>query len=211
MSDRGAGTSSCVPAPLMDNNGNEGMVKMKFASSILLFFPLLAAGQSFEGSVSGGTSSFTNGHLGSGYSLDNGLRLTFRMTLNTREYLGYEFGYAYNRTNLNGEGFDGQGMAVHQGFGDVLLYATDTESRFRPFVAGGVNFSNFVPPGQTAQYGQGQTKYGINYGGGVKVKLFGPWQVRFDFRQFNTGKPFGLGAGGRFLQNEISAGVGFTI
>jgi opacity protein-like surface antigen len=102
-------------------------------------------------------------------------------------------------------------MGIHQGFGDVVLYATPTEARVRPFIAGGVNFSNFVPPGQSAQYGQGQTKYGINYGGGVKLKVTGPWQVRFDFRQFNTGKPFGLGLGGRLLQNEISAGVSYTL
>src|SRR5437879_4704391 len=102
----------------------------------------LALGQSFEGSVSGGLSQIGKGDLGSGYSLDNGFRLTFRMTLNTREHLGYEFGYAYNRTHLNGAGFAGQGMAIHQGFGDVLLYATPTEARVRPFLAGGVNFSN---------------------------------------------------------------------
>jgi opacity protein-like surface antigen len=92
-----------------------------------------------------------------------------------------------------------------------LLYATPTEARVRPFIAGGVNFSNFVPPGQSAQYGQGETRYGINYGGGIKLKVAGPWQVRFDFRQFNTGKPFGLGLGGRLLQNEISAGISYTL
>jgi opacity protein-like surface antigen len=184
---------------------------MKSASILLLLFPVLAAAQGFEASVSGGTSTFNDGSIGSGYSLDNGFRLAFRMTLNTREYLGFETGYAYNRTNLLNSGADGQGMGVHQGFGDVLVYATDMDSRFRPFAAGGVNFSNFVPPGQSAQYGQGETKYGFNYGGGVKVKLFGPWQVRFDFRQYNTGKPFGLGATGRLLQNEISTGISFTL
>ena len=170
-----------------------------------------ALAQSFEGSVSGGVSQIRKGDLGSGYSLDNGLRLAFRMTLNTREHLGYEFGYAYNRTHLSFADLGSEGMAVHQGFGDVLLYATGTEARIRPFFAGGVNFSNFVPPGQSAQYGQGSTKYGINYGVGTKFKIAGPWQVRFDVRQFNTGKPFGLGGSGRLLQNEISAGVSFTL
>jgi opacity protein-like surface antigen len=186
---------------------------MKTTGTILLFlvFSALACAQSFEGSVSGGVSLIPSGDLGSGYSLDNGFRLAFRMTLNPHERLGYEFGYAYNRTNLLVSGTNGQGMAIHQGFGDVLLYATHTEARIRPFLAGGLNFSNFVPPGQTAQYGQGETKFGVNYGAGVKFKVAGPWQVRFDIRQFNTGKPFGLGAGGRFLQNEISAGVSFTL
>ena len=77
------------------------------------------------------------------------------------------------------------------------------------FVAGG-GHANFVPPGSATQ-GPGQTRFGINYGGGVKVKITGPWQVRLDFRQFNTAKPFGLGAAGRMRMNEISAGVSFTM
>jgi opacity protein-like surface antigen len=134
------------------------------------------------------------------------------MTLNTREHLGYELGYAYNRTHLLAAGLDQGGMAIHQGFGDVLLYPVrSSERRVRPFFAAGLNFSNFVPPGQSAQYGQGQTKFGFDYGGGIKIKVSGPWQVRFDFRQFNTGKPFDLGAGGRLLVNELSAGIGFTL
>src|SRR5918912_46917 len=111
---------------------------MKIATLLFCIFPALAAAQSFEASLSGGASAISSGELGSGYALDNGFRLAFRMTFNTREHLGYEFGYAYNRTHLNGSGFDGQGMGIHQGFGDVLLYATPTEARVRPFIAGGV-------------------------------------------------------------------------
>lgn len=177
-----------------------------------------AFSQSFEGAISGGVSKIS-GQLGSldstgasKVSLDDGFRLTFRMSFNPKKLIGYEFGYAYNRTNLAITGSGTQGMGVHQGFGDVLLHGTPEGSRIRPFVAGGVNFSNFVPPGQSASYGQGETKFGINYGGGLKVKVAGPWQVRFDVRQFNTGKPFGLlNGGGRLLQTEISAGIGFTL
>lgn len=181
-------------------------------NTILLFLAVSAMSfaQSFEGAISAGVSQVTNGDLGSGYTLDNGFRLAFRINLNTREYLGYEIGYAYNRTHLGYAGSGAQGMAIHQGFGGVLLHARPEGSRIRPFVAGGLHFSNFVPPGATAQYGQGENKFGFNYGGGVKVKVTGPWQVRFDFRQYNTGVPFGMRSG-RFIQNEISAGVGFTI
>lgn len=187
-------------------------MKLLFLS---LAFVSLSLAQSFEGSVSAGVSQIRNGDIGSGYTLDNGFRLAFRMNLNTRKYLGYELGYAYNRTHLgDSSGFTaaqgGNGMAIHQGFGAVLLHATGVESRVRPFVAGGLGFSNFVPPGQTAQYGQGETKFALNYGGGVKVRITGPWQLRFDVRQFNTGMPFGLKSG-RFLQNEISAGIGYTL
>jgi opacity protein-like surface antigen len=175
--------------------------------------------QSFEGAISGGVSQMSNGNLGDldttgavKASLDSGFRLTFRASLNPQERVGYEFGYAYNRTHLGITGSGTQGMAVHQGFGDVLWHATPEGSKVRPFVAGGLNFSNFVPPGQTAQYGQGENKFGFNYGFGLKVKVTGPWQVRMDFRQFNTGKPFSLpNAGGRLRQNEISVGIGYTM
>jgi opacity protein-like surface antigen len=150
-----------------------GMLK-RLIVTMLLLSPAVAAAQSFEASVSAGASQLSNGDLGSSYSLDNGFRLTFRMAINTHEHLGYELGYAYIRTHLNTSGLGGTGMAIHQGFGDVLLYGTKSEARVRPFVAGGLNFSNFVPPGQSAQYGQGETKYGFNYGGGVKIKVAGP-------------------------------------
>ena len=181
--------------------------------------------QVFEAGVHGGVSQLINPALGSDIitanaapnskiSLKDGFRLGFRITFNTYKFLGGEFGYAYNRTQIH---FDGPpvteaGMAIHQGFGDALLYATPEGFRIRPFAAGGIHFSNFVPPGQSAQYGGGDTKFGVNYGGGIKVKVSTNWLVRFDFRQYETGKPFKLPkATGRLLQNEISAGVGFAL
>lgn len=183
-----------------------------FLAILLLSAASLAYGQGFEAAISGGESHLSNGDIGSGYSLTNGFHLGFTMTLNPYRYMGFDFGYNYNRSHLHFNGQDAGGMAIHQGFGDVLLYGTREGSRVRPFVASGVNFSNFVPPGASAQYGQGQNKFGINYGAGLKVKVTGMWQVRFDVRQFNTGKPFGLpGVNGRLLQTEISAGVGVAL
>ena len=189
------------------------------SSSVPLF------GQVFEAGVHGGVSQLTNTVLGSDIitrnaapsskiSLKDGFRLGFRVTFNTYKFLGGEFGYAYNRTQLH---FDGPpvtetGMAIHQGFADALLYATPEGMRIRPFAAGGVHFSNFVPPGQSAQYGGGDTKFGVNYGAGIKIRVGTNWLVRFDFRQYETGKPFKLpNASGRLLQNEISGGVGFAL
>jgi len=134
------------------------------------------------------------------------------MTVNFKSHMGGEFGYAYNRTHLQLDGVDQGGMAVHQVWGDGLFYATKDESRVRPFVAAGVGFANFVPPGASASYGQGENHYPFNYGAGVKVKVTGMWMLRFDIRQYNSSKPFGLpNNGGRLLMNEISAGVGIAI
>jgi opacity protein-like surface antigen len=180
--------------------------------------------QSFEAGASFGVSALNNADLGSqalvtgtpgNIRLNDGFRFGFRIGLNTYRYMGFEFGYAYNRSQLHYDGppVTEQGMAIHQGFGDGLIYATPEGSRIRPFAAAGLQFSNFVPPGASASYGQGETKFGFNYGGGVKVKVAENWLVRFDFRQYETGKPsFGvLEPHGRLFQNEISAGFAFTL
>lgn len=202
--------------------------------SFLLVSSCLAFGQSFEGSVSVGESLQSNATLGqiaenvitsgagtSTYSLNNGFNIGFRITLNTWKFFGHEIGYTYNRTHLNLAALDPTGgsqgtedlggMAVHQGFYDFLGYALPEGSRIRPFGAVGVHFSNYVPPGSSASYGQGDNKFGINYGGGIKVRLKGPLGVRFDVHQFTNGKPFSLGGSGWIRQTEISAGVAWMI
>ncbi|MGH9632029.1 MAG: outer membrane beta-barrel protein [Bryobacteraceae bacterium] len=171
-----------------------------------------ASGQVAEFAVSGGTHSFGDSDLGSGYSLDGGFRLAFRLTLNTWRFAGHEFGYAYNRTQLQFGGLDAGGMGVHQGFYNFLLYATPEGTRIRPFATGGGHFSNFVPPGQSATYGQGSNKFGVNYGGGLKFILTDKYAVRFDVRQFLTGKPFDLpGVSGNLRQTEYTVGFGIVL
>ncbi len=176
-------------------------------------------GQVAEFWFGGGQSMMSNGSIGSTSStgtandvkLTDGFRINFRLTVNTKEFFGHELGYAYNRTQLNITGTE-QGMAVHQGFYNFLVYPTREGSRVRPFATGGVQFSNFVPPGSSAAQGGGQTKFGINYGGGLKVKLTSMFGLRLDFRQYNTGKPFDLPlASGRLRQNEISASFGLLL
>jgi hypothetical protein len=210
------------------------MSRFPLLSILLAGCSWLAFGQSFEGSLSVGESLQTNASLGqiasnvitggagtsttSTYSLNSGFNIAFRATLNTWVFLGQEVGYAYNRTNLNAAAFDLTGgsqgaqslggMAIHQGFYDFLGYATPQGSRIRPFGAVGVHFSNYEPPGSSVQLGQANNKFGINYGGGVKIRLKGPLGVRIDVYQFANGKPFGLpGASGWIRQTEISAGL----
>lgn len=177
--------------------------------TILLAFAVAAglAAQSFEVGAGGGIQRMSNRSLGSGYTLDDGWRFGFRMAFNSWKFMGQETGYGYNRTKLLLNGQDQGGMAVHQGFYNFLLYGTPEGSRVRPFAAGGGHFSNFVPPGASATQGQGSTKFGINYGGGVKVKINHMWGIRMDIRQYMQGKPFGLpGASGQLRLTEVSAG-----
>jgi hypothetical protein len=103
-------------------------------------------------------------------------------------------------------------MAIHQGFYDFLGYAMPEGSHIRPFGAVGIHYGNYVPPGASASYGQGFNKFGINYGGGVKIRVKGPLGVRFDVHQYTNGKPFGLtGASGWIRETTISAGVAWML
>lgn len=173
---------------------------------------MFAGASNLQNSLIGSTTIL--GNAGSNIRLTDGFRFGFRFGFNPRSYLGGEFGYAYNRTQLHLDGppVSEQGMAIHQGFGDVLFHFTKEGSRIRPFVAGGAQFSNFVPPGASAASGGGDTKFGVNYGAGVKVKVTDNWQIRLDVRQYESGKPFKLvNQSGILLQNEISAGVAFTL
>lgn len=182
--------------------------------------PNTCFGQAAEFWVGGGTSTLTNNGIGSfdpagtpsDVKLKGGFRINFRLALNTRALMGHEVGYAYNRTQLSASGSVDQGMAIHQGFYNFLLYGTKEGSRIRPFATGGVHFSNFVPPGSSASQGGGSTKFGVNYGGGLKVRITSMFALRVDFRQYLTGKPFNLPlVSGKLRQNEISAGFGLLL
>lgn len=170
---------------------------------------------------SAGQSLMTNAGLGmltatgsdNDIELTDGFRFGFRFGINKDGHTGYEIQYAYSRTHLRFNDVSGsieQGMAVHTGGVNYLLYATPLETRFRPFATGGVHFSNFVPPGSSASYGQGSTKFGFNYGGGVKYRATDIFTLRFDVRQYTNPKPkfFTGQPGGWIRQNEVSAGVG---
>ena len=189
---------------------------------LLLAVP--AWSQALEMAVGGGVSRLTNGGLGKvdaasaqqdDYSLKGGFRLVMRMTMNSGDFKGHETGYAYNRTQLvqNGEGASSQtGMAIHQGFYNYLLYPTREGSRVRPFAAGGVHFANYVPPGASATSGGGSTKFGVNYGGGIKIRVSERFLLRFDARQFLNPKPFGLiNPGGWIRMNEYSTSLAFVL
>ena len=177
-----------------------------------------ASAQFAELWFSGGKSLLQNRDLGSGqptgsksdFQLSDGFRFAFRGTFNTPGSFGHEIFYAYSRTQLRDNVTPSQmGMAVHQAGYNFLAYATKEGKRIRPFGTGGVGFANFVPPGSSVARGGGDTKYGVNYGGGLKVRVASIWAVRVDIRQYLTPKPFNLYLKeGWIRQNELSAGLG---
>jgi len=179
----------------------------------------LASAQVAEFSLSGGVSRFGDTSLGtnvdsagnvSKVTINNGFRLTFRFTLNTYKFMGHEFGYAYNRSGVNLGTGGTVPMSIQQGFYDFLVYATPEGSRIRPFGAGGVQFSSFFPPGASVYYGNQETKFGVNYGGGIKMRVTPIIGLRFDVREYSSGKPFKFtGESGWMNQLEASVGASF--
>ena len=186
----------------------------------VLGFTGSARAQSGEFWFDAGASLLSNSGLGTDQAfggtkndvqLTDGFRFGFRFAVNMGNHYGHEVQYAYNRTHLkfNDQGGVEQGMAYHQGGYNFLYYLLRERSKVRPFGTGGVQFSNYNPPGVSAGSGGGSTKFGVNYGAGVKVRVTSLFGVRFDVRQYVNGKPFSLPlADGILRQTEISGGFG---
>jgi hypothetical protein len=200
-------------------------MKLPFAI-VALAFSGLAFAQSGEFWFSAGESLLWDKGLGStdpvigtpnDYSLGNGFRFGFQFDLNTRDHLGYEISYFYSRSSLNDNiplQTSSTGMGMHTVSGDALWHFIKRDSRVRPFVIGGLGFTNFVPPGSSAASGGGSNEFQLNYGGGVKVKAFSKWGkdwgFRADVREFQYfSKPFGLYmANGKLQQTALTVGFG---
>lgn len=185
------------------------ILRLTFALALIAF---AAAAQVAEIGVHGGMSLLSNNELVPGVELGDGFRLGFRLTLNSYRFFGHEFGYAYNRTNLTLSG-QKYGMAIHQGGYNFLAYALPEGSPVRPFFTGGAHFNNYVPPGSSVTSGGGSTKFGLNYGGGVKVRVSPMFLIRADVRQYHTPKPdfFIQAPSGWLRQTELSAGFSFAL
>ncbi len=195
-----------------------------------MHFPLLLASatglwaQLGELSISAGKSTMRNNVLGTQrdltgqtleYKSETDFRLGFRFTFNSYRFFGHEIGYAYNRGKFKVTTTPPAevGMPVHQGMYNFLAYGTPEGSTMRPFITGGVHFSTFYPPGTGVFSGNGVTKFGYNYGAGLKFRLSSLLMMRLDARNYTTGKPFGESfpdQTGFLNQLEISAGLGIA-
>jgi hypothetical protein len=182
-----------------------------------------AYGQAAEASLSFGAGVFTDKNLGNFAStggvtealkLDSGFRLSARLDLNSWRFLSHEFGYGYQRSKLDFGSAGNVGMSVHHGFYDMLLHALPEGSPVRPFVCGGGGFTSFFPPGASVFSGNGITKFGFNYGAGVKVRVTPIYGFRLDLRDSVTGKPFDENDGilnARGLLHNVEMTAGFSI
>jgi hypothetical protein len=187
---------------------------------LLLSAAPAAWGQYFEIWFNGGKSFIANGGLGTAsliggnkndIELTDGTRFGFRVAFNSDRLWGHEIFYAYNNTHLRVNQpppATEQHMSYHQFGYNFLFYANHEGNRFRPFATGGLQMVNYVPPGGNAFYNS-NLKFGVNYGCGIKIRVAGPWAMRFDVRQYTNPKPFDFPLKEGWLrQNEVSAGIG---
>ena len=177
-----------------------------FVAGMLLALPAMP--QSAELGISGGYGSLGDNSISIStladaatreeYNLSNGVRVGGRMAFNSRAFIGHEISYSYQHANLSFLATDGElsgtqdlgAVRAHHMYYNLVAHATPTGTRIRPFVTGGGGFSSFFLPGISSFSGYGNTKFGYNYGGGIKFNFF-MYGIRFDVRNHVTGKPFG--------------------
>ena len=178
------------------------IVLVRIFAGLLLAAP--AVSQSLELGITGGYGSLGDNSLskdpqtGEEFTISNGVRVGARMAFNPRAFIGHEVSYSYQHAGLGllfdgGEGTDSSDLGsvkAHHMYYNLVAHATPEGSPLRPFVTGGGGFSSFFLPGISSFSGYGNTKFGYNYGGGVKLNFF-MYGIRFDVRNHVTGKPFG--------------------
>jgi hypothetical protein len=190
-----------------------------------------AWGQTFEVSVLGGLARMGKAALGSVSAEDakdddtqfkNGYSYGARLTYNMRGYYGHELGYLYTRAGIQTKIPDAAGnrttyegkVAIQQAFYNFLIYFMPRGERWRPYITGGFQAHKYGNPRIDGWMGLATRNYGANYGAGIKVKLFEHALVRFDVRDYITGKPYDLKfsalspGGGTVRQQEASFGIG---
>jgi opacity protein-like surface antigen len=192
---------------------------MRLATSSLLLLTTFAAllpAQVAEVSVSLRRSQISGNELGSfGFAelpvrLDSGLGVAARLDIHNGRFLAHELSYGFDRDGLALADEDQGAVTIHQFFYDLMLHLTPRGAKVRPFVVGGLGFSGFFPPGTDLVQTAGITKFGFNYGGGLKFKLNRRLGLRADVRDHVSNKPNILSlpdVTGKLHQVEFSAGV----
>lgn len=198
------------------------MLRQTWIVLLLLVTAGASFAQVFEFGVGGGVSRISNRTLAVAdpgppplnVDLMDGYRVNFQMTLNTYTHIGGEIGYSYVRSNWDYLGQE-VGTAAHQVRANPVFYLTSEGSKVRPFVSAGVGFTSFAYPGYSVTAGGSELKFGVNYGGGIKVRVTDKYLIRIDYRQYLTPKPdFSLSVippQGWLRMNEVSMGFAYTM
>jgi len=206
--------------------------------SLAFLFCLLVCGaasaQTYEFGLFGGYPRMTTGGLGSASLLlptytDTTMRGDYTagawITYDTNGYYGQEISFMESAVNIRAllrftpssgtgtiTGTVESRVWVPQLNYNFLIYFMPKGERWRPFVTGGAQANDFHEP-NIPNWTTGHTRhYGLNWGLGVKLKLFPHALARLDLRDYIGGKPYDLPdfPSGFMHQFEATVGVGTT-
>ena len=174
-----------------------------------------------------GTDQLTGGSAHD-LQVKSGAVFAVRFDLSQGEHIGYEFQYRNSRMPLQynyAQGAPQLQAAINEGGYSFVAYLNGRESRARFFGTAGLQVTDFVRPSDSAIGCEsanctvasqppttgGNFKVGFNYGAGAKIRIKSRYGVRFDVRQYVSGKPFNLPlSSGLLSRTEISAGFGVS-
>lgn len=195
---------------------------------------LPAVGQTFEVAPVAGWTRISKAPLGYASAVEgrdddttfrNGYSYGARITVNTPGYWGHELTYlrteAKLRTVRQDTASDPRETKIgkvrnHQLSYNFLAYWMPKNERFRPFLTVGLEARRSGRPDIEGFPAQSTLNYGVNYGWGIKIRLFSHSLLRFDLRENRTGKPYRLQfvdiktAGGTVRQQQASVGIALT-
>lgn len=143
---------------------------------------------------------------GSTYKFGGGFTLGAEVPLG--KILGVEGSYSRVRNNLAITGY-GSSFALESGYGihdqrlsgDLVAHPPKSFLGFKPYLAAGLEFDRFSPTGPSSNIFSGfvnsslgnSNKIGVNYGGGVDMKLLPSVALRVEIRDHLTSTPtYGL-------------------
>ncbi|MCC7173708.1 MAG: outer membrane beta-barrel protein [Bryobacterales bacterium] len=155
----------------------------------------------------------------------NGYTYGLRITLNTPGYYGHELTALQTEARLATVFQDTETaprvpktgrVLLHQLSYNFLAYWMPKNERFRPFLTVGLEARRSGKPHIEGWRKEPTLNYGVNYGGGIKIRLHKRALVRVDLRDTFTGKPYKLqfadlmNSHGYVRQQQATLGIGLT-
>jgi hypothetical protein len=195
------------------------MMRLSLALFLFSFLSVASLHAQIEATLYGGVLQPRGGDLGDfGFArqpiqMKNGFKGGARLSLNSGLLTGHELSYGYERYDLDIGGQTESTATAQDFYYDFVLHLTPGAVPVRPFLLAGAGYTSFSPGnGGVFADASGANEIGVNFGGGVKVKVRKFFGVRFDVRNHLTRKPNFLdiaGVSGQLNRMEYSVGASF--
>lgn len=122
--------------------------------------------------------------------MENGGRYGVRASVNTGIFYGHEVTYAYQRGGLSIGREDAGRAGLHNYAYNFVAHVSPRAVSVRPFLTVGAGGVTFRPRRDGVfEDASSATKFGFNWGGGVKIRLSARTGFRFDIRDTISERP----------------------